>query len=126
MAIIFADLARQHVDAVLRALQPLRGADDADIIPHEAADLGPVLLDDDFLVRIGDAAFVPRADRGRRFERVPARDDVLRRRLAEDETFEQAVRRSEEHTSELQSLMRISYAVFCLKKKNNKIKTHKT
>src|SRR3546814_8475864 len=30
--------------------------------------------------------------------------------------------RSEEHTSELQSLMRISYAVFCLKKKNNTIK----
>src|SRR3546814_5018011 len=33
-----------------------------------------------------------------------------------------AYARSEEHTSELQSLMRISYAVFCLKKK----KTHKT
>src|SRR3546814_6337382 len=32
--------------------------------------------------------------------------------------------RSEEHTSELQSLMRISYAVFCLKKKNIKEKTH--
>src|SRR3546814_13860088 len=32
-------------------------------------------------------------------------------------------RRSEEHTSELQSLMRISYAVFCLKKKNTKTKT---
>src|SRR3546814_1555543 len=32
--------------------------------------------------------------------------------------------RSEEHTSELQSLMRISYAVFCLKKKINK-QTHK-
>src|SRR3546814_3977447 len=31
--------------------------------------------------------------------------------------------RSEEHTSELQSLMRISYAVFCLKKKKNKHKT---
>src|SRR3546814_1395275 len=30
-------------------------------------------------------------------------------------------RRSEEHTSELQSLMRISYAVFCLKKKKQKI-----
>src|SRR3546814_6596112 len=30
------------------------------------------------------------------------------------------VLRSEEHTSELQSLMRISYAVFCLKKKTNK------
>src|SRR3546814_6905675 len=32
--------------------------------------------------------------------------------------------RSEEHTSELQSLMRISYAVFCLKKKTNNSKTH--
>src|SRR3546814_1532108 len=32
--------------------------------------------------------------------------------------------RSEEHTSELQSLMRISYAVFCLKKKNKKTYIH--
>src|SRR3546814_4444657 len=42
-----------------------------------------------------------------------------RRRPADDRG---AARRSEEHTSELQSLMRISYAVFCLKKKkkNNK------
>src|SRR3546814_7874940 len=31
---------------------------------------------------------------------------------------QETCRRSEEHTSELQSLMRISYAVFCLKKKN--------
>src|SRR3546814_1996908 len=35
-----------------------------------------------------------------------------------------SIRRSEEHTSELQSLMRISYAVFCLKKKKNKPKRH--
>src|SRR3546814_9255112 len=35
------------------------------------------------------------------------------------ETGAEAVWRSEEHTSELQSLMRISYAVFCLKKKRN-------
>src|SRR3546814_5826903 len=34
-------------------------------------------------------------------------------------------KRSEEHTSELQSLMRISYAVFCLKKKNQKKKEDK-
>src|SRR3546814_4511978 len=33
--------------------------------------------------------------------------------------------RSEEHTSELQSLMRISYAVFCLKKKKKKAKKNK-
>src|SRR3546814_4775039 len=37
-----------------------------------------------------------------------------------------AAARSEEHTSELQSLMRISYAVFCLKKKKNRhTNTHK-
>src|SRR3546814_8060101 len=35
-----------------------------------------------------------------------------------------AVSRSEEHTSELQSLMRISYAVFCLKKKTTLTKHH--
>src|SRR3546814_4226039 len=35
------------------------------------------------------------------------------------------LRRSEEHTSELQSLMRISYAVFCLKKKKKIIMYHK-
>src|SRR3546814_952982 len=35
-----------------------------------------------------------------------------------DIVFGEVDRRSEEHTSELQSLMRISYAVFCLKKKN--------
>src|SRR3546814_5761938 len=35
-------------------------------------------------------------------------------------------RRSEEHTSELQSLMRISYAVFCLKKKKQQTQAHKT
>src|SRR3546814_5171234 len=34
--------------------------------------------------------------------------------------------RSEEHTSELQSLMRISYAVFCLKKKNTTTNTEPT
>src|SRR3546814_4636476 len=41
------------------------------------------------------------------------RGDVLRCSNAD------AASRSEEHTSELQSLMRISYAVFCLKKKKN-------
>src|SRR3546814_7225413 len=37
--------------------------------------------------------------------------------VSPDDRF--VLRRSEEHTSELQSLMRISYAVFCLKKKTN-------
>src|SRR3546814_8966914 len=42
----------------------------------------------------------------------------------EDADIEDAVARSEEHTSELQSLMRISYAVFCLKKKKHKQHTN--
>src|SRR3546814_8442040 len=40
-------------------------------------------------------------------------------RLWTDGAARALAERSEEHTSELQSLMRISYAVFCLKKKNN-------
>src|SRR3546814_6325901 len=46
------------------------------------------------------------------------------RGLAVDQALGPApfVHRSEEHTSELQSLMRISYAVFCLKKKKNNTK----
>src|SRR3546814_10900897 len=42
--------------------------------------------------------------------------------IGNGELAESDIPRSEEHTSELQSLMRISYAVFCLK---NKIKQHK-
>src|SRR3546814_2028623 len=42
----------------------------------------------------------------------------FRRGLIRSRRLHRADRRSEEHTSALQSLMRISYAVFCLKKKN--------
>src|SRR3546814_2871267 len=45
--------------------------------------------------------------------------------LARTEAALLTLPRSEEHTSELQSLMRISYAVFCLKKKNNTNKTNR-
>src|SRR3546814_7161062 len=41
------------------------------------------------------------------------------RQPLEDRLRDALLARSEEHTSELQSLMRISYAVFCLKKKSN-------
>src|SRR3546814_7724368 len=57
--------------------------------------------------------------------RVPVRAgarEVGRRALADA----MDVHRSEEHTSELQSLMRTSYAVFCLKKKNRKSKRNST
>src|SRR3546814_3345122 len=51
------------------------------------------------------------------FKQAPDRADVAR-----DVNESMVVERSEEHTSELQSLMRISYAVFCLKKKKKKRK----
>src|SRR3546814_9131528 len=46
------------------------------------------------------------------------KDDLLREKAILLQELQH--RRSEEHTSELQSLMRISYAVFCLKKTNKK------
>src|SRR3546814_6917218 len=52
-------------------------------------------------------------DRGRRSVRRSARSPAL-----SHGRWRGLLARSEEHTSELQSLMRISYAVFCLKKKN--------
>src|SRR3546814_8876318 len=56
-------------------------------------------------------------ERMREKRRIPEQRDFLSWRNERRQWFT----RSEEHTSELQSLMRISYAVFCLKKKN---KTH--
>src|SRR3546814_5332983 len=57
-----------------------------------------------------------RTGQGRRRCRRPRRRRALERLSDRVEAD-----RSEEHTSELQSLMRISYAVFCLKKKKQKI-----
>src|SRR3546814_1153302 len=57
------------------------------------------------------------AHRLRRFSRVDA-GGAQKKKLLDPKTA-----RSEEHTSELQSLMRISYAVFCLTKKNKRTKT---
>src|SRR3546814_2506476 len=54
-------------------------------------------------------------------ERVQAYEGVVigKKNAGLNSAFTVRKIRSEEHTSELQSLMRISYAVFCLKKKNN-------
>src|SRR3546814_6224975 len=50
-------------------------------------------------------------------------DGLFDHRIHDPTLLDQLPGRSEEHTSELQSLMRISYAVFCLKKKKNKTTT---
>src|SRR3546814_10211905 len=51
---------------------------------------------------------------------------AVQRALVEVSGYDLRVSRSEEHTSELQSLMRISYAVFCLKKKKREPKQDKS
>src|SRR3546814_7193652 len=50
---------------------------------------------------------------------------LLERTALDERQLRQPKQRSEEHTSELQSLMRISYAVFCLKKKQKTKLSHK-
>src|SRR3546814_6008055 len=69
-----------------------------------------------------------------RSARITASGPVARKASGEAPMIEERFRksntpspeRSEEHTSELQSLMRISYAVFCLKKKKKKIRVTET
>src|SRR3546814_967773 len=66
--------------------------------------------------RLGRFPAQPLKRRLQRLARAPGGPGRVERRSSE---------RSEKHTSELQSLMRISYAVFCLKKKKKKnLKTH--
>src|SRR3546814_4953995 len=84
--------------------------------------------------RLSDAGFFWDQDRKARLEsRIPALADVkFYEKLGSmaDKVGRVAalarLLRSEEHTSELQSLMRISYAVFCLKKKTQRTHTHNT
>src|SRR3546814_7423439 len=68
----------------------------------------PWLLSASCSVRLAARRLRPRPFSGSRF---------FLSRLSPSACFSSDKRRSEEHTSELQSLMRISYAVFCLKKK---------
>src|SRR3546814_4372176 len=80
---------------------------------HQLA-LGGFQAGDEGLESLVLALFL--ADRGERAAQIIGdREDIARE-----------FGRSEEHTSELQSLMRISYAVFCLKKKKNRREIVKT
>src|SRR3546814_9023570 len=82
---------------------------------HAAAERGSwrrVHLD-----RFGQAARCRRAGVGARRDDLSAREEFRRLGAICGEARGAEIFRSEEHTSELQSLMRSSYAVFCLKKK---------
>src|SRR3546814_2667432 len=76
----------------------------------------------------GDSAYDPHALHGFAHDSIArgSKSFALASQLFDRETRERVwllYARSEEHTSELQSLMRISYAVFCLKKKKKQTKS---
>src|SRR3546814_9694332 len=80
------------------------------------------LLDDEAFGALDVLKVDPAEARLHQFDRVDEAIDILGLEFEVDrvDIGEALEQRSEEHTSELQSLMRISYAVFCLKKKNIK------
>src|SRR3546814_10851294 len=96
-----------------RSLQPQPFAER--VIGEEEAplDVGGVEADRRILQQVDEALLLRAHD----LLHLPARRDVVDHPI-------NVAGRSEEHTSELQSLMRISYAVFCLKKNNKKHKNH--
>src|SRR3546814_1812001 len=97
-------MAKDEIDRASRA-----GVEEVAVASkqHDAADL------------LKKMKVLPDAD-----EKAPATESdhehaVSDQQTASSDQTASASDRSEEHTSELQSLMRISYAVFCLKKKKN-------
>src|SRR3546814_3488142 len=101
----------------------------ADVRPEFIRDKDDLTMTITFKVAEAPRVYVERVDIN---GNTRTKDKVIRRefRLAEGDAFNSfkvkrsrdRIQRSEEHTSELQSLMRISYAVFCLKNKKNMIK----
>src|SRR3546814_8713837 len=122
---------RREVECVLAherlglfRLAALQGLDDGEMVHHGA--VGPIVLadgrlpygphvDEEVLGHLLDHLAAAEADD--RLVKGDVRLGVLVHVLVGMAALEAG--RSEEHTSELQSLMRISYAVFCLKKKND-------
>src|SRR3546814_3376449 len=100
-----------QLDRLLSAQVPLSDPPHHDemlfIIQHQTSELWLKLL----IHELSAAVAHLRGDRVWQFGKVVARCKRVLDQLT--------AQRSEEHTSELQSLMRISYAVFCLKKKKN-------
>src|SRR3546814_1999529 len=111
--------AAGHAGAEVGADRP---QDDRGAAGHIFAAVGAAALDDDIGARIAHRKALARLARGEQ----GARGRAIKDGVADDAVVlaDQRARhgrahdRSEEHTSELQSLMRISYAAFCLKKQN--------
>src|SRR3546814_5506679 len=105
--------ALDHDGSVIAIERALERADDGVVVRSDARTTS---LDDGAYEEHDVAAgrFMPIWVEGESLASAPAPGEHLR-----DANVDETGERSEEHTSELQSLMRISYAVFCLKKKKN-------
>src|SRR3546814_815573 len=92
-------------------------------LPAEEGDPNGIVLK--AVANLGKLSPAPLATKALGAAIVPANYEVGLQKLKDCDLIIEAIaermdwKRSEEHTSELQSLMRISYAVFCLKKKKN-------
>src|SRR3546814_4142827 len=112
------DAIFETYDAILSPTLPVT----APILPEGLADPYPTFCCGTYYTAIANLLMLPALSfPAGLVDGMPVGLQIMGRYGRED----QILRRSEEHTSELQSLMRISYAVFCLKKKKENIKTTK-
>src|SRR3546814_4547336 len=123
--VVLAGVIFAAPNLLLTREQATRMADEGSILPHQQISLGLDLRGGVYLLVGVDLSALMEQDRDNLQEGIRAAErgrpaeqrDRHRRRCRRGDPAE---RRSEEHTSELQSLMRMSYAVFCFKKKNIK------
>src|SRR3546814_3088559 len=101
--------------------RPPRSTRTDTLFPYTTLFRSDLLLDPGILERVcrGNRGGDGRSDLGPRIDQCAGPQDGSDRPHRVDRRHNLADHRSEEHTSELQSLMRISYAVFCLQKQKN-------
>src|SRR3546814_10407869 len=102
---------------LFRSLQPLD-------LRHARGDVTVVLAFLDAIETLRPAMLEQHADRRRAFGQVVRQAPHAAEGVVDEHRMIPGIERSEEHTSELQSLMRISYAVFCLQKKKQQDNPH--
>ena len=66
-------------------------AHNAHVVPHKSSEFVPVVRNDDGLVRIGDLGFVPLGDIGEALRLIQCANDLFRRAVAVDQTFQQRI-----------------------------------
>ena len=78
---------------MLGPLQAFVGANNTDVVPHEAADFIPVMGDYDFFIRVRNLAFIPFRQRGKGRRPVKITPDIFVGGMGEYYTFQQGITR---------------------------------